>query len=100
MKTTANTMTVSEARAALPQILDRVRAGEDVTLTRHGEPVAVVVRPDRLRVRRADEALAASERLRDLLDRGRRSRLSPRPALSEERADALVADVKASRSTR
>jgi prevent-host-death family protein len=34
---------VSEARAALPEVLDRVGAGEDVTITRHGRPVAVVV---------------------------------------------------------
>lgn len=39
-------MTVSEARAALPQILDRVLAGDEVALTRHGEPVAVVARPE------------------------------------------------------
>ncbi len=94
------TITVSEARAALPQILDRVLAGEEVTLTRHGKPVAVVVRPDTLRVRRADEALAAAERLRDVLARGRTSRLRRRPKLSEERADALVADVRAGRVTR
>ena len=65
------TLTVSEARAALPEILDRVRAGEEVTITRHGLPVAVVVRPDVLRARRADQALAAAERVRDLLARGR-----------------------------
>lgn len=93
-------MTVSEARAALPQILDRVLAGEEVTLTRHGEPVAVVVRPDTLRVRRADEALAAAGRLRDVLDRGRRTSLRRRPTLPEERAEELVADVRAGRATR
>lgn len=96
----SKTITVSEARAALPQILDRVLAGEEVTLTRHGRPVAVVVRPDTLRVRRADEALAATERLRDVLARARTRRLPPRPTLSEERADALVADVQAARATR
>lgn len=91
---------MSEARAALPQILDRVLAGEEVTLTRHGIPVAVVVRPDRLRVRRADHAFAAAERLRDVLDRGRSTRLSPRPSLDEARAKALLADVQTARSTR
>lgn len=39
-------MTISEARAALPEVLDRVAEGEEVTITRHGRPVAVVVRPD------------------------------------------------------
>lgn len=93
-------MTVSEARAALPEILDRVLAGEEVTLTRHGKAVAVVVRPDALRARRADEALAAADRLRDLLAQGRASRLRPRPTVSEERAEALAVDVRAARSGR
>ncbi|MGI8684277.1 MAG: type II toxin-antitoxin system Phd/YefM family antitoxin [Acidimicrobiales bacterium] len=96
----ATTMTVSEARAALPEILDRVLAGEEVTLTRHGRPVAVVVRPDTLRARRADEALAAAERLRQVLVQSRGRRLEARPTLSEERAEALVADVRAARSNR
>ena len=39
-------MTISEARAALPEVLNRVTAGEEITITRHGRPVAVVVRPD------------------------------------------------------
>ena len=50
-------MSASQARAALPEILDRVTAGEEVTITRHGRAVAIVVRPDALRVRRADRAL-------------------------------------------
>ena len=39
-------MTVSEARAALPEVLTRVAAGEQITITRYGSPIAVVVRPD------------------------------------------------------
>ncbi|MGH9223290.1 MAG: type II toxin-antitoxin system Phd/YefM family antitoxin [Acidimicrobiales bacterium] len=35
-------MTVSEARAALPEVLDRVGGGEEVIITRHGRPAAVV----------------------------------------------------------
>jgi prevent-host-death family protein len=96
----SKTMTVSEARAALPEILDWVLAGEEVTLTRHGQAVAVVVRPDTLRVRRADEALAAAQRIRDLLAQGRASRLRPRPRLSKERGNALVDEVRAARSSR
>jgi len=71
------TVTASEARAALSEILDRVQAGEEVTLPRHGVAVAVVVRPDTLRARRADDALAAAERLRDVLVQGRARRLPP-----------------------
>lgn len=93
-------MSVSEARAALPEILDRVLAGDEVTITRHGRAVAVVVHPDALRVRRADGALAEAERLRDLLDRGRAVRLADAPGVTAERAEALVAEVAASRAGR
>lgn len=93
-------MSVSEARAALPEILDRVLAGEEVTITRHGEAVAVVVRPDTLRARRADEALAAAQRVRDLLERGRTHGLPKRPTLTTERAEDLIKDVRAARAAR
>ena len=53
-------MTVSEARAALLAIIERVLDGEDVTRTRHGVAVAVVVRPDSLLARRADRSLASA----------------------------------------
>lgn len=92
-------MTVSEARAALPRVLERVLAGEEVTLTRNGEPVAVVVHPSRLRTRRADQALSAAERVRDLLDRAALTELSTTTGLTQERADALVAAVRRDRST-
>jgi antitoxin (DNA-binding transcriptional repressor) of toxin-antitoxin stability system len=92
-----STMSVSEARAALPEILDRVTAGEEVTITRHGSAVAVIVRPDTIRVRRADRALGDAERLRALMDRGRATRLADAPAIGVEWADRLAAEVAASR---
>lgn len=95
-----STISVSEARASLPEILDRVIAGEEVTITRHGREVAVLVRPDAMRVRRADQALAEAERLRSLLDEGRGARLADVPVVSAERAEELVADVAAGRSNR
>ena len=94
------TMSVSQARAALPEIIDRVLAGEEVTITRHGEAVAVVVRPDAIRIRRADRAFADAERLRELLDRGRTARLSDAPAVSVARAKRLAAEVASSRAAR
>jgi len=47
-----STISVSEARAALRDIPEGVHAGEEVTITRYGEAVAVVLRPDTLRARR------------------------------------------------
>jgi len=39
-------MTISEARAELPDVVNRVAEGEEVTITRYGRPAAVLVRPD------------------------------------------------------
>jgi antitoxin (DNA-binding transcriptional repressor) of toxin-antitoxin stability system len=39
-------MTMTEARAVLPEVLDRVAAGEEITITRYGKPAAVILRPD------------------------------------------------------
>lgn len=93
-------MTASQARASLPAILDRVLAGEEVTITRHGEAVAVVVRPDAMRVRRADQALADAERVSDLLMSARTRPLDDAPTLTVERADLLIDVVHASRAGR
>jgi antitoxin (DNA-binding transcriptional repressor) of toxin-antitoxin stability system len=94
-----STMTVSEARAALPELLDRVIAGEEITISRHGRAVAVVVRPDVLRIRRADHALARAANVRDLVDAGRAAEL-PAQGLSEARAEELIAEVRATREQR
>ena len=93
-------MTISEARAHLPEVVDRVLAGEEVTLTRHGQPVAVVVRPDALRTRRAERALSDAEKVRELLERGRSEPLARRSLLPATRADELAASVRRARDKR
>ena len=79
--------------------LTPIAAGDEVTITRHGKPVAVVVRPDALRSRRADAALASAEKLRALLATGRRTSLTA-AGLTEARAEELIAEVNASRERR
>jgi antitoxin (DNA-binding transcriptional repressor) of toxin-antitoxin stability system len=92
-------MTVSEARAALPELLTRVEAGEEVTITRHGRAVAVLVRPDTLRSRRARAALDSAARIHDLL-----AEAAAAPAesggLTEQRAEELIGDIRAGRDAR
>jgi antitoxin (DNA-binding transcriptional repressor) of toxin-antitoxin stability system len=115
-------MTVSEARAALPEVLDRVAGGEEVTITRHGRPVAVVIRPDILRARRVGGALDDAERIHELLTE---AAAVPLPAeteggapaagpaetgpaetgpaetgLTAERAEELIAAIRAGRDAR
>jgi antitoxin (DNA-binding transcriptional repressor) of toxin-antitoxin stability system len=93
-------MTSSEARAALPTVLDRVDKGEEIIITRHGRPVAVVVRPDALRSRRADQALRTADRTRAALEAGRQNALSPTTGVTAARADELVTAIRVDRDAR
>ncbi len=93
-------MTVSEARAALPELLTRVDGGEEVTITRHGRSVAVVVRPDVLRSRRAQAALDDAQRVHELLALARSSALPTSGGMSAQRADELIRAIRAGRKTR
>jgi len=90
------TLTISEARASLPQVLDRVEGGDEVTITRHGRVVAVITRPEALAARRASKALAEADVIADLLTEAR-ARPLPTPGLSVDRAEELIAAIRAGR---
>lgn len=92
-------ISVSEARATLPDLLDRVADGEEVTITRHGQPVAVVLRPDAVRMRRANvDAMVAD--IRALRLAARDVELASLPGLTVERAEELIAEIRAGRDAR
>lgn len=77
------TVGVYEAKTHLPKLLDRVADGEEITITRHGTPVAVLHPPvtttrpvphtaiAALRAFRAGHTLG-DETIRGLIDEGRR----------------------------
>ncbi len=92
-------ITVSEARAALPELLTRVEGGEEVTITRHGRAVAVLVRPDALRSRRARGALDDAGRIRELLAEAAVTALPAEAGLTAERAEELISEIRAGRDT-
>jgi len=93
-------MTVSEARAALPELLSRVEDGEEVTITRHGRPVAILVRPDVLRSRRARGALDDAGRIHRLLTEAAATALPEGSGLTTQRAEELIGEIRAGRDTR
>jgi antitoxin (DNA-binding transcriptional repressor) of toxin-antitoxin stability system len=93
-------MTVSEARAALPEVLNRVEAGEQVTITRHGRPVAVVVRPDIMwSLSAASEITVQAEQLERMIKAAGEQEMSP-GGISIEYAEELVAHIRAGRDSR
>lgn len=72
-----------EAKTHLPRLLDEVAAGSEITITKHGVPVAVLVpatRPTPARVREAVDGLRAfraqhrqaAGSIRELIEDGRR----------------------------
>ena len=93
-------LSASEARAALPELLNRVEDGEEVTITRHGRPVAVLVRPDALRVRRAEVVLGEAAQIHKLLAEAATTPLPAGTGLTERRAEELIAEIRASRDAR
>jgi len=90
------TIGISAARACLPELVDRIWRGEEITITRHGEPVAALVRPDAVRARPVSDANSLATILSARLDQARAQ--PPRRIESRDGwADELVAQVRADR---
>jgi Antitoxin Phd_YefM, type II toxin-antitoxin system len=90
------TLTVSQARASLPELLTRVEDGEEVTITRHGRPVAVLVRPDVMRAR-VHVVIEDAARIHELVDVAGAAELPTEPGLSAARAEELINAIRAGR---
>jgi antitoxin (DNA-binding transcriptional repressor) of toxin-antitoxin stability system len=93
------TLTISQARASLPELVTRVQAGEEVIITRHGRAVAVLVRPDVLRSR-AEVIIEQSERLHQVLADAATRELSDARGIPADRAEELIAAIRAGRDRR
>ncbi|MCY7342638.1 MAG: type II toxin-antitoxin system prevent-host-death family antitoxin [Pseudonocardia sp.] len=89
-------LSVSQARAHLTEVLDRVVAGEEITITRHGQPLAVLLRPDVVRARRAEATIGNAAEIGALLSAAREVPLAP-AAVAVDRAEELVGAVRAAR---
>jgi len=92
------TLTVSQARASLPELLTRVEDGEEVTITRHGRPVAVLVRPDVMRSR-ANVIIEDAGRIHELIAAAGAAEL-PKGGLTPERAEELISAIRSGRDSR
>ena len=93
-------ITASEAQAALPGLLTRVEHGEEVTITRHGRPVAVLIRPAALHSRHAEAVLDVAAQIHELLAEAAAAPLPDGTGLSEERAEELLAEIRADHDVR
>lgn len=89
-------LTVSQARARLPELLDRIERGEEITITRHGRPAAVLLRPDNVRTRRNEAAFAQAREIRRILEEVRHQPLGE-PTIDPARGEELIAELRAAR---
>jgi antitoxin (DNA-binding transcriptional repressor) of toxin-antitoxin stability system len=90
-------LSVSEARTILTEVLDRVERGEEITITRHGRPAAVLLRPDAVRMRRAEKVVEQAREVAALVSAGRDRPLAA-PAVSAEHAAEWAEAVRAERA--
>ena len=81
---------LTEARAALPQLLNRAAQGEEITITRHGAPAVVLVSHDRWVKTRTHDVLVEARKLRQRLDAARFEDFKGNPAWD---AEAHVAEL-------
>ena len=91
-------ISLSEARARLPELLDRVEAGEIVHITRHGKPAAALVDHDRWMKTRTHDVLIQAAKLRRDLETARGGpwpdQFTPSPEWDHE---AHLAEIRAGR---
>ena len=80
-----NTVGIFEAKNRLSELVERAARGEEIVITRRGEPVARLMPPQtpdalgqartlaaRIRKSRAGQALGAGVSIRDMIEEGRR----------------------------
>lgn len=93
-----STYTVSEARAHLPELLDRVAQGEEITVTRHGRPAVILIHPERGYHGRAAAILEEADRLG-----AQRAALAGQPMpppIQDMDVEARIAQLRADRDAR
>lgn len=86
-------LTVTEVRARMREVLAHVKAGEEVEFSQNGQVVAVLVHPSRLRRPRTPNTIAADELMAAL----HAKKSQQRSSLPAGRSDELVKKLRAER---
>lgn len=92
-------ITMSEARRTLAHQLDLVQRGEEIEISRYGEVVARLVAPRKPRNAAAAAALRRADEIGAWLEAARDQPLMT-DVITAERAEELIADIRAGRDAR
>jgi prevent-host-death family protein len=90
-------VTVTEARARMREVLEHVKAGEEVEFSQNGQVVAVLVHPSRLRRPIRTPNTLASEQLMANFNRLKKEKPQQSHNLQPGRADQLVKELRLER---
>jgi prevent-host-death family protein len=90
-------VTVTEARARMREVLEHVKAGEEVEFSQNGQVVAVLVHPSRLRRPTRTPNTLASEQLMANFNRLKQEKLQSPASLKTGRADKPVKELRLER---
>lgn len=93
------TIGVTELRANLRDVLDRVKRGEEVIVTQNDEVVAAMLHPTKLRSRIRTRHTEAADALVEQLHQASRTRPDRGEGLSPEGADARIAELRSERDS-
>ena len=93
-------MPVSKARAELADLIDEVNKGNEVTLTRHGQAVARLVRADPNRTPRTEAAWAAVDALRDRMAKNAAAPFDLAGGMTAAEVDEWVEEIHRDRGER
>lgn len=87
-------LSLTDARAQLPQLLDRVAAGESFTITRHGANIAVLANHDEWMRTKTHDVVLRARALRAEMDSMRGAPIGERDEpVDPARTDELIAYV-------
>ena len=75
-----------EAKTRFAELIREANAGEEITITNHGKPVARIVPPDDTRALPVEDVIEAIRRLRDSIDLRRVSAKELKDAIDSGRA--------------
>ena len=92
------TISVSELRSKMKDVLERVKQGEEVEITQNGEVVSVMLHPSCLQQRIRTPNTIAADKLMEEMARLKNEPF-PEPGLSMEYAEDLIRHIRAERDS-
>ena len=94
-----STIGVTELRANLRDVIERVKRGEEVIVTQNDEPVAALLHPSKVRLRARTPHTEAADALLDRLAEARRTQPDRGEGLHPEQVENRLDELRSERDS-